>query len=65
MTPSTKNEKKRLRKLDEKSHEAQAKADKLQRKALDNGKTKKAQRAQDKADKKMDQATSMPDSAES
>ena len=38
-------------KQDEKAHLAQAKADKLQRKALDNGNTKKAEKAQDKADK--------------
>jgi hypothetical protein len=63
MTPSAKNEKKRQLKLDEKAHEAQAKADKLQRKALDDGKTKKAQTAQDKADKKIDEAT--PDLGES
>jgi hypothetical protein len=64
MTTSGKNEKKTELKLDEKAHEAQAKADKLQRKALDNGKTKKAQRAQDKADKKMEEI-SMSDLAES
>src|SRR5580658_37518 len=39
-------------KLDQDAHEAQAKADKLKRHALDNGKDKKAERAQDKADEK-------------
>ena len=34
----------------------QAKADKLQRKALDKGKTKKAEKVQDKADQKADKA---------
>lgn len=43
-------------KLDQDAHEAQAKADKLKRHALDNGKDKKAERAQDKADKKAEKA---------
>jgi hypothetical protein len=43
-------------KRDEKAHEAQAKADKLQRKALDDGKIKKAGKAQDKADQKAKKA---------
>jgi hypothetical protein len=52
ISASTKDEKKKQLKLDEKAHDAQEKADKLQRKALDNGKTKKAKKAQVKADKK-------------
>jgi hypothetical protein len=51
---STKGEKRKVLKLDQEAHEAQAKADKLQRHALDNGKTKKAEKAQDKADKKIE-----------
>ena len=46
-----KGEKKKQLKRDEKAHEAQAKADKLQRKALDNGSIKEAEKAQDKAEK--------------
>lgn len=42
-------EKKQELKQDEKAHKAQAKADKLQRKSFDNGKVKKAEKAQDKA----------------
>jgi hypothetical protein len=55
---STKDEKQKQLKQDQKAHEAQAKADKLQRKALDNGKTKKAEKAQVKADQKAEKATS-------
>jgi hypothetical protein len=55
---STKDEKQKQLKQDQKAHEAQAKADKLQRKALDNGKTKKAEKAQDKADQKAEKTTS-------
>jgi hypothetical protein len=51
MPESNKDEKKRQLKQDQKAHEAQAKADKLLRHALDNGKTKKAQKAQQKADR--------------
>jgi hypothetical protein len=40
-------------KLDQNAHEAQAKADKLIRHFLDNGKTKRAEKAQDKADNKI------------
>jgi hypothetical protein len=47
---SEKDEKRKELKLDQKVHEAQAKADKLQRHALDNGKVKKAEKAQKKAD---------------
>jgi hypothetical protein len=53
---SAKEEKQKHLKLDEKAHKAQAKADKLQRKALDNGKTKKAEKVQDEADQKADEA---------
>jgi hypothetical protein len=55
---SAKDEKQKQLKQDEKAHEAQAKADKLQRRALDNGKTKKAEKAQVKADQKAEKATS-------
>jgi hypothetical protein len=58
---TTKELKRKLLKQDEKAHEAQAKADKLQRKALDNGKTKKAEKAQDKADDKAEKATATRD----
>ena len=51
---STKDEKRKVLKLDQEAHEAQAKADKLQRHALDNGKDRKAEKAQDKADKKIE-----------
>jgi hypothetical protein len=54
--PSTKGEEKKQLKRDEKAHEAQAKADKLQRKSLDDGKIKKAGKAQDKADQKAEKA---------
>jgi hypothetical protein len=50
---TTKDEKRKVLKLDQKAHEAQAEADKLKRHALDNGKDKKAEKAQDKADKKI------------
>jgi hypothetical protein len=56
ISASTKDEKKKQLKLDEKAHDAQANADKLQRKALDNGKTQKAKKAQVKADKKAGKA---------
>jgi phage shock protein A len=46
-------EKKQALKQNQKAHEAQAKADKLTRKAFDNGNTKKADKAQDKADKEV------------
>jgi hypothetical protein len=55
---STKYEKRKILKLDQDGHEAQAKADKLKRHALDNGKDEKAEKAQDKADKKI--AKTMP-----
>jgi hypothetical protein len=55
---ATKDEKRKVLKLDQEAHEAQAKADKLTRHALDNGKHKKAEKAQDKADKKI--AKTMP-----
>jgi hypothetical protein len=51
---STKDEKRKELKLDQKAHEAQAKADKLQRHAIDNGKNKEAEKAQDKADEKIE-----------
>lgn len=51
MPTSSKDEKKKELKQDEKAHEAQAKADRLQRHALDNGKVKKAEKAQQKADR--------------
>lgn len=51
---STKDEKRKVLKLDQDAHEAQAKADKLKRHALDNGKNKKAEKAQDKADRKIE-----------
>jgi len=54
ISASNKDRKKKLLKLDEKAHDAQAKADKLQRKALDNGKVKKAKKAQAKANKKLE-----------
>jgi hypothetical protein len=50
---STKDEKREVLKLDQEAHEAQAKADKLKRHALDNGEDKKAEKAQDKADEKI------------
>jgi hypothetical protein len=56
-SPSTNDDKKKQLKKDEKAHKAQAKADKLQRKALDNGKTQKAEKAQDKADEEASKAT--------
>jgi hypothetical protein len=58
ISASTKDEKKKQLKLDEKAHDALAKADKLQREALDSGKTKKAKKAQVKADKKAGAASS-------
>jgi hypothetical protein len=60
MTSSTSatDAKRKVLKLDQEAHEAQAKADKLKRHALDNGKNKKAEKAQDKADKKI--AKAMP-----
>jgi hypothetical protein len=57
MPTSTKNEKKQL-KQNQKAHEAQAKADKLMRHALDNGKTEKAEKAQDKFDREAEKAMS-------
>jgi hypothetical protein len=54
--PSTKGEEKKQLKRDAKAHEAQAKADRLQRKALDDGNTKKAEKAQGKADQKAEKA---------
>ncbi len=51
---SKKKEERKVLKLDQEAHEAQAKADKLKRHALDNGKDKKADKAQDKADKKIE-----------
>jgi hypothetical protein len=59
ISATTKDKKKKLLKLDEKAHDAQAKADKLQRKALDNGKIKKAKKAQVKADKKAEKALAL------
>jgi len=53
MPASDKDEKKKQLKRDQKAHEAQAKADKLLRHALDNGKTKRAERAQEKADREI------------
>jgi hypothetical protein len=50
MAESDKQEKKKELKQDQKAHEAQAKADKLQRRAIDTGKTKKAEKAQHEAD---------------
>jgi hypothetical protein len=61
MTTSSKDEKKKELKQDQKAHEAQAKADKLQRHALDNGKTKKAEKAQDKADREAEKVASTGD----
>lgn len=61
MTTSSKGEKKKELKQDQKAHEAQAKADKLQRQALDNGKTKKAEKAQDKADRQAEKVASIRD----
>ena len=55
---ATKGEKRKVLKLDQQAHEAQARADKLKRHALDNGKDTKAEKAQDKADKKI--AKTMP-----
>lgn len=43
---------------DHKANEAQAKADKAEAKALNTKKAKKAAKAQDKADRKIDDATS-------
>jgi hypothetical protein len=57
MPTSSKDEKKKELKQDQKAHEAQAKADKLQRHALDNGKVKKAERAQEKADREAEKAS--------
>jgi hypothetical protein len=51
---TTKEEKRKSLKLDQEAHEAQAKADKLKRHALDDGKDKKAEKAQDKADQKIE-----------
>jgi hypothetical protein len=59
MTTLSEDEKKKALKQDQKAHEAQAKADKLQRHALDNGKIKKAEKAQDKADRKVDKVGSI------
>jgi dihydroxyacetone kinase len=65
MTTSSKKQTKKKLRLDQKAHEAQAKADKLQRKALDNGKVKKAQKAQGKADRMLDEASiGSPDAVE-
>jgi hypothetical protein len=64
MTTLGKDEKKKELKQDQKAHEAQAKADKLQRQALDGGKIKKAQRAQDKADRKVEKITPIKDDEE-
>ena len=64
MTTLSKDEKKKELKQDQKAHEAQAKADKLQRHALDNGKTKKAEKAQDKADREVEKVTSTKDDEE-
>jgi hypothetical protein len=57
-------EKKHELKQDQKAHEAQAKADKLQRKSLDNGKIKKAEKSQDKADKEGEKALSNSDTSD-
>lgn len=51
---ATKAEKRKVLKLDQEAHESQAKADKLKRHALDNGKNKKAEKAQGKADKEIE-----------
>jgi hypothetical protein len=59
-----KDEKKKELKQDQKAHEAKAKADKLQRHALDDGKTKKAEKAQDKADREIAKVTSVKDDDE-
>jgi hypothetical protein len=64
MTTSKKDEMKKELKQDQKAHEAQAKADKLQRHALDNGKTKKAEKAQDEADRELAKVTSTKDDEE-
>jgi biopolymer transport protein ExbB/TolQ len=56
MSTSSKDEKKKELKQDQKAHEAQAKADKLQRHALDNGKNKKAEKALEKADREAEKA---------
>ena len=61
MSSSSKDEKKKELKQNQKAHEAQAKADKLQRHALDNGKTKRAEKAQGKADRETEKAMSIPD----
>jgi hypothetical protein len=58
MSTSSKDEKKKELKQDQKAHEAKATADKLQRHALDNGKTKKAAKAQDKANRKIEKLAS-------
>jgi hypothetical protein len=64
MTTLRNDEKKKALKQDQKAHEAQAKADKLQRHALDNGKTKKAEKAQDKADREVEKVTSIKNDEE-
>jgi hypothetical protein len=61
MSMSVKDEKKKQLKQGEKAHLAQAKADKLQRKAIDNGTTKKAEKAQHKADRKIEKTTAEGD----
>jgi hypothetical protein len=60
----SKAEKRKELKLDQEAHEAQAKADKLKRHALDNGKNKKAEEAQDQADKKMEKTMPPPEMEE-
>jgi hypothetical protein len=59
LSASVKEAKQKELKQDQKAHEAQAKADKLQRKALDTGNTKKAGKAQDKADEKAKKVISL------
>lgn len=59
VSTSVKETKQKELKQDQKAHEAQAKADKLERKALDTGKTKKAEKAQDKADEKAKKVISL------
>lgn len=61
MPTSSKGEKKKELKQDQKAHEAQAKADKLQRHALDNDKTKKAEQAQEKANRESEKVVSTHD----
>jgi hypothetical protein len=56
MPKSSKDEKKKELKQDQKAHEAQANADKLARHALENGKVKKAEKAQKKADHEAEKA---------